>query len=439
MHARRTLAVCATAVSAAGLAGCGTAAHARYAVTHRRRRTTTVSVAGGSAASDHDAVYEWGQFGGARPGDRAVEHRQAAHLRLSGSPFGIGPVRARPTAVRGIRGTVTQIATSNSDDYALTRDGAVYAWGPGAQGELGNGTRTHLSERAVRVRLPTGVRITELANPMPYNGAMAIARDGTVWAWGNDRARDFCRRRGSLITTPVRVPLRHVALAVGALRHSLYDAGGRIVSCGAGPNGQLGNGTSGPRARTGTPVAVHGLPQGRAIALTSGWGNAGVLMADGRYYDWGYNAEGQVGDGTTQIAPSAVQVHLPGPIRHVFEGGSYANNGQTIAILTDGAVWEWGADGFGQLGATEAGHAARPRRLRVPRGVRFVAVTSGGSTDYGIDRSAQVWAWGNNRVDQLGDGSTLPMRRTPGLDPIRASQVASTAHNVAALAASRPS
>jgi alpha-tubulin suppressor-like RCC1 family protein len=215
------------------------------------------------------AVYEWGQFGGGRPGDPVAE-RHADGLPIDGSPFGVGPVRSTPTVVKGIHGSVVQIATSNSDDYALTRDGTVYAWGPGAQGELGDGTRTRLAETAVRVRFPHGVRIAKLANPMPYNGGMAIARDGVAWAWGNDRARDFCQLRGSIITTPVRVPLVDVSLAAGALRHAVYDANGHIVSCGAGPNGQLGNGTSGPSARTGRPVLVGGLPDGRAIALTSG-------------------------------------------------------------------------------------------------------------------------------------------------------------------------
>ncbi len=46
----------------------------------------------------------------------------------------------RPVPVTGIPGKVTSIATSNSDSYALTAAGQVWAWGAGAMGELGNGT-----------------------------------------------------------------------------------------------------------------------------------------------------------------------------------------------------------------------------------------------------------------------------------------------------------
>jgi alpha-tubulin suppressor-like RCC1 family protein len=157
-------------------------------------------------------------------------------------------------------------------------------------------------------------------------------------------------------------------------------------------------------------------------------------MADGRYYDWGYNAGGQVGDGGTRDATRAVRVNLPGRVARVFEGGSYADNGQTMAILDDGSVWEWGTGEFGQLGDHHTSDALRPVQLRPPHGVHFVAVNSGGSTDYAIDGHSRLWAWGNNRVDQLGDGSEKPSQRRPVLDPVLVSQVSSTAHNVAALA-----
>ena len=421
------------AVTATALAGCGAASSSSSrAPRSPARHPAPTIVSERHVAGTASVVYEWGQFGGGRP--RGPISLTAPRIVETGSPYGIGPVRRTPQVVRGLRGTVTQIATSNSDDYALTRAGAVYAWGPGGQGELGDGTRTRLSETAVRVQFPAGVRIASLPNPMPYDGGMAVATDGIVWAWGNDRAREFCQARGSIITTPVAVPLAHVTVAVGALRHALYDTDGRIVSCGDGPLGQLGDGTSGPQARAGTPVAVRGLPAGRAVALTSGWGDAGVLMADGRYYDWGYNRGGQVGDGTTREARTAVAVALPHPVRRVFEGGSFADNGQTLAILDNGTVWEWGAGEFGQLGDRGLLDATLPRRLESPPGVHFVAVNSGGSTNYAIDRHAQLWAWGNNRVDQLGDGSAKRIQRTPVRDPVTVSQVSSTAHNVAALA-----
>ena len=79
-----------------------------------------------------------------------------------------------PTPVAGIKGTVVQIASSNSDGYALTSAGTVWAWGAGAYGELGNGTTPEDVTTAVRVDFPAGVKITSLPNPMPFDAGLAI-------------------------------------------------------------------------------------------------------------------------------------------------------------------------------------------------------------------------------------------------------------------------
>jgi alpha-tubulin suppressor-like RCC1 family protein len=397
----------------------------------RGRRYTPIRETGDTTT----AVYEWGQFGGGHQSPVAEQHEDAGGS-IIGSPFGIGPVRRKPELVHGLPRSVIQISTSNSDDYALTQGGAVYAWGPGGQGELGNGTTERVSERAVRVDLPVGVRIASLPNPMPYNGAMAIARNGKVWAWGNDVSRDFCQARGTDLTRPVELQLNDVTLAAGALRHTIYDAGGRIVSCGLGRWGQLGNGTNGRTDDTGRPVAVHGLPAGRAIALTSAWGQAGVLMADGRYYDWGYNAGGQVGDGTRRNQTTAIRVALPDRVRSVFEGGSFGSNGQAIALLENGSLWEWGNGRLGQLGDRRRADAFSPIELRAPDR-HFLEINSGGSTDYAIDHRRQLFAWGNNRAGQLGSGSLRASSPVLVRIPIAVSQVSSTSHNVAALGYSR--
>jgi alpha-tubulin suppressor-like RCC1 family protein len=338
-----------------------------------------------------------------------------------------------PKVVAGIKGTITSVATSNSDSYALTSTGAVYAWGHGSQGELGNGTQPVSQATAVRVDFPAGVKIAQLPNPMPYDGGMAISTTGTVYAWGNDQKHQFCRSSTSPILTPVPVRrLPHVTLAAGALFHTIYDSNGTVYSCGAGPNGQLGNGTSG--TDTSTPVRVLGLPSGPVKALTSAWGNAGVLMANGSYYDWGYNMAGQVGDGTTTNATQAVRVELPA-LSQVSEGGSLPTNGQTIALAFDGHVYVWGNGQFGQMGNGSTSNALQPQLLTEPSGVHFAQVNSGGATDYAVTRSGDLYAWGNNIDDTIGNGVTgkqVHYYTMPVNDHLTVAQVSSTASDVAA-------
>jgi alpha-tubulin suppressor-like RCC1 family protein len=432
MSAKSVLIVCGVAMASLVLVGCG-ASGASSSTNGRRQRD--------------GVVYEWGRAGGGliSPGHSfgrsgAGQHRFHAVIHLGAHPgthnaiLGVRPTRVVPTPVSDIKGTVSQVATSNSTGYALTRSGAVYAWGTGSEGELGNGTTTEIAKHAVRVHFPSGVRIAKLPNPMPYNGAMAIDTRGDVWAWGNDEAREFCQPTGMDIDIPVRVPLSHVTLAAGAWRHAIYDAGAKVLSCGLSDHGQLGNVTVGLRSDTGDPVAVQGLPSGPVKALTSAFGNAGALMADGAYYDWGINSAGQLGDGTFTQRSTAVRVVLPGRVSQVFQGGSFPNNGQTMAILANRQLWVWGANASGQLGDGATTDRARPMQLEKSSRGRFVAVSSGGASDYAIGRSRELWAWGQNSESELGDGSSDQMSKRPVNDSLQVTQVSATARNAAALA-----
>ncbi len=335
----------------------------------------------------------------------------------------------RPTPVRGINGRVVQIATSNSDGYALTSNGAVWAWGVASYGELGNGTDPAYSTTAVRVEFPAGVRITSLANPMPFDGALAIDSGGHVWGWGLNAIGDLCLS-GLTELRPGELSLSDVTLASGARTHSLFDSGGQVYACGTGQDGVLGTGstTSSP-----TPVPVVGLPGKRVAALISSWEGSGALLSDGTYYDWGYNAAGQLGNGTTTDSALPVRVEPPAPVRRVFQGGSGPKNGQTVAILTDGSVWAWGNNDRGQLGTGTKVSSDLPVPVDVPQGVTFVKVGSGGYASYAIDRSDRLWAWGDNTSGQLGIGATAAIATKPVRAGIGMTQVSSTAQNVAGL------
>jgi alpha-tubulin suppressor-like RCC1 family protein len=168
-------------------------------------------------------------------------------------------------------------------------------------------------------------------------------------------------------------------------------------------------------------------------ALTSSWEGSGALLGNGAYYDWGFNAAGQLGNGTTVDSAVPVRVSLPDGVRRVFQGGSGAKNGQTVAILANGSVWAWGDNDRGQLGVGTRVSSAVPLHVEVPRGVAFVEVSSGGFASYAIDRSGRLWAWGDNSSGQLGTGSRITMATKPISVGIRLTQVSSTAQNAAGL------
>lgn len=336
-----------------------------------------------------------------------------------------------PTPVAGISGEVIQVASSNSDGYALTSGGTVWAWGAGARGELGDGSRPRYVTAAVRVDFPAGVKIVALPNPMPFDGALAIDSRGDVWGWGRNGSGDLCLR-GAIKLRPTRIPLTRVTLATGARTHSLFYSHGKLYGCGSGDAGELGDGS---KQSSFKPTLVRDLPPqaGPIVALTSSWEGSGALFSDGAYYDWGFNRLGQLGDGRTIKSDVPVHVRLPGPVRQVFQGGSNGRNGQTLAILRNGSVWGWGAGHWGQLGDGSTTDSRVPVQVEVPAGVSFVQINSGGYCSYAIDGAARLWAWGANNLGQLGTGSNAVTQTTPIEVGLHLTQISSTATNVVGL------
>ncbi len=147
----------------------------------------------------------------------------------------------------------------------------------------------------------------------------------------------------------------------------------------------------------------------------------------------GADAADQLGDGKTSNSDVPVLVDLPSAVRQVFQGGSGATNGQTIAILANGSVWAWGANKDGQLGDGSTTNSDVPVSVHGPAGVRFVAVNSGGYATYAIDSSGELWAWGGGQNGQLGTGGTDRAQTQPADVRIHLKQVSSTASNVAGL------
>jgi alpha-tubulin suppressor-like RCC1 family protein len=337
-----------------------------------------------------------------------------------------------PTAVGGIPGTIKQLVTTNSDTYALTSSGQVYAFGSDRSGELGDGTtQSGWQESPVRVRFPAGVEIARLASVGPEGTEMAIDTTGHVWGWGKDSYGQLCLGAAKEERSPVELPLSNVSLATGAGDHAAYDSAGVLEECGQNHFGDLGDGALTPSF---VPTKVTGLPAGAIVSLTAAWSNVGAVMADGSYYDWGYNAAGQLGDGSTTSSDVPVKVPFYAPVAIAAEGGGAANDGQSVVILRNGTIWGWGDDHYGQLcTGTTSDQREQPLQISPPSKVKFVNVATGGATDYFLDSSGNVWSCGDNANGQLGRGTKRGDSATPRKVLAGADHISSTNFNVAAL------
>ena len=183
----------------------------------------------------------------------------------------------------------------------------------------------------------------------------------------------------------------------------------RTVTCwGINVQGQLGDGTMLERVGS---VQVVGLTDVVAIAAggSSSWnwsGHTCAIRSGGEVWCWGANADGQLGDGTTQARPSPTVV--PGITDAVALA---AGQGHSCALRTDQTVACWGSNEAGRLG-----DGTRTRRLTPVAVVHLadaVSIAAGVGHTCAVLADGSARCWGDAGLGQLGDGATWHERHLP--------------------------
>lgn len=178
-------------------------------------------------------------------------------------------------------------------------------------------------------------------------------------------------------------------------------------STGVGGMGGAGGGGMGGAGGGGVGGAGGGGPSsGRPLALG---GQHTCAINNGMLSCWGWNANGQLGDGTTTDHHSPVPVGALGSgVAEVAAGGIGAvtpSPGHTCARKLDGTLWCWGANGNGQLGDGTTMDKHLPVQV-VALGNKVAEIAAGGATTCARKLDGTLWCWGNNMYGQLGNGTT---------------------------------
>jgi alpha-tubulin suppressor-like RCC1 family protein len=304
------------------------------------------------------------------------------------------------------QGTARFDAIATGGDFgdtnlALTGAGKVWGWGANASGQTGDGTTTTPKTTPAATSYATAVRSIGAGD---YHGLM-VNYFGNALAWGQDSLGQL-GNDATLADSLSAVSCSGVntAIAVGGGRYFSLAllADGTLRSWGDDAQGQLGNDAS--FTASGVPVTVS-LPIGvRITAIAVGGYHGLALCSDGRVLAWGLNGSGQLGDGTTTNRPTPVYVraNIIADLTNVVAIAAGANH--SLAILSNGTVRAWGANGQYELG--DGTTTQRNYPVSVGGLGNIVAIEAGYGGSVALRADGTVWCWGANSTYQVGNGNT---------------------------------
>lgn len=342
--------------------------------------------------------------------------------------------------------SVASVSYVGSNAVVLKTDGSIWMWGNNQSGQLGNGTKT---DSSTPVKVMDGV--TTVSGGGGYTAA--IKSDGSLWTWGwngtgalgnggkgNDQGVGIGISTGSgssealfgpppIQTVPMKVMDNVVAVGSGGYHTAAIKSDGSLWTWGANHCGHLGNGSVEP---SDIPVKV----MDNMAAVSCGTGHTAAIKNDGSLWMWGDNQFGQLGNGGTGNAEDkdghtiqTVPVKVMDSVAAVSCGYNH-----TAVVKSDGSLWMWGDNHYGQLGNGSTERSNIPVKVMD----NIAAVSCGNDHTVAIKTDGSLWAWGSNKFGQLGNGGQGNAMRGGGPAQTVPDQVTGLAASVSTTAPEQP-
>jgi alpha-tubulin suppressor-like RCC1 family protein len=290
------------------------------------------------------------------------------------------------------------IAAGESHSLALNTNSTLWGWGNNQFGQLDP------SNFASPFIQPT------LLNPdtdwsriaAGYNHTLAIKTDSTLWTWGEN---EFCQLglgNTEFYPVPTRVGTDlDWSLVAGGGAHSVaVKTNGTICSWGYNNTGQLGLGDTLDRY---TPSFIG--TDSDWSSVTCGYPYTLAIKNNGTLWAWGYNWFGQLGDGSnTNMRTTPRQVGSDSDWSAIAVGYDHS-----IGLKTQGTLWAWGSNQYGQLGLNNYTNRTTP--ARIGNDSDWAAISADGNDvnmghTLALKTNRTLWSWGYNGLGQLGVGDT---------------------------------
>ncbi len=300
-----------------------------------------------------------------------------------------------PVNVSGLASGITAISAGSGHTCALTSGGGVLCWGVNNVGQLGNNTTTNSSVPVSVSGLSSGI-IAILAADGDHS--CALRSDGRPLCWGYNGYGELGDNSTNDSHVPALTTAADVTSISGGGGHTCATEFGGVmgvaVCWGYNHEGELGNGST-------TNSSVPVIAWGSGIsAVSAGSVHSCALTSSGAVLCWGGNSVGQLGNNSTTDSHVPVVTYVSG-VTAVSAGGAHS-----CALTSGGAVQCWGQNESGELGNNSTTDSSVPVNVSgITSGIAAISV--GANHTCALTAGGNVLCWGNNTYGQLGNGSTI--------------------------------
>lgn len=303
-----------------------------------------------------------------------------------------------------------RISAGGAQSMAVVQDGTGYGWGYNGNGRVGNGTTEN-------VLSPTRLETYSKPNfrQISAGGAhtVGLGGDSRIYGWGVEQwpwTGGTEAQRPVLVGNPGAGPFTQVS---AGYEHSLaLGPNGTVYGWGRSWYGALGDRSTISRPTAlGNPSGVEFTQVEAGAAMTFG------LASDGTVWGMGANTRGGLGLGPDiEQVKAFTQIPMPNDakiVQLVSNGSTFSRH--TLALTDTGEVISWGANSYGEAGATLDGDSPAvfdtPTKIALPNGVRFTKLAAGDGVSLGISHTGEVYSWGGKTLGHTASGNeTLPRK-----------------------------
>jgi alpha-tubulin suppressor-like RCC1 family protein len=283
-----------------------------------------------------------------------------------------------------------QVTAGAGRCFAIKTNGTLWAWGNNVGiGNLGNGNTSNYSSPIQIGSLTTWKQISSF-----YDNQHAIKTDGTLWGWG-DNTYGWLGTGSRLdrFSSPVQIGAltNWLQVSCGRYHTMAVKTDGTLWACGYNIYGQLGTGNT---TYYSSPIQIGSLTNWKQVVCGENYNMA--IKNDGTLWGWG---SGYIGVGTTTLVSSPIQIGSLTDWKQVSCGANH-----TMAIKTDGTLWGWGTNFAGQLGNGTATTYSSPIQIGSLTNWKQISI-SAGNCSMAIKTDGTLWGWGQNNFGELGIGN----------------------------------